>query len=287
MTAVHVDSPRTLDAALAALASAAPNTRLLAGGTDLMVEFETGRTTPDHVIDLWGIDALRGIADDAGGVRVGALTTCTDLLVSDLVAKRADILSVAARTIGATQIRNRATIGGNLGTASPAADLNPVLVALGATVRLRAATSTRVLPVNEFLCGYRATLRHPNELIESVWIPPRSGFERRAFRKVGTRRAQAISKVVLAAAATVENRAVTTVTAAAGSVAERTVSLPTLAQDLTGTIPDATAIDRAARRAAQSLQPIDDVRSTAEYRSQVLYRALRRMLGALFEPKRL
>ncbi|MCZ6597617.1 MAG: FAD binding domain-containing protein [Planctomycetota bacterium] len=283
MSAPVVVSPRTLDEALAALADGADGadgreeTLLLAGGTDLMVEFENGRTTPRHVIDIWALDELRGIRAENGGLRLGALTNCTELVRSPLVP---EILADSAREVGAAQIMNRATLGGNLGTASPAADLNPVLFALSAVVRLRSARGTRDVPVAEFVTGYRKNGRSADELIESVWIPARPAGERRAFRKVGTRKRQSISKVVLAAAATVEDGRVASVTAAAGSIAERTLLLPSIAAELTGVQPDGDTIERAARAAAErDVTPIDDVRSTAAYRREVLYRLLRRMLG--------
>ena len=134
-----VQSPRGLDAALEALRGATDATRVLAGGTDLLVELQTGRTAPDRVVDVWRVDELRGIRDEDRGLRLGALTTCTELLRDPRVGARADILCAAAAEVGGWQIQNRATLGGNLGTASPAADLNPVLLVLGAVVRLASA----------------------------------------------------------------------------------------------------------------------------------------------------
>ncbi len=272
----RVVSPRTLDDALAELQGASADTLLLAGGTDLMVEFENGRTEPRHVVDVWALDELRGVRAEDGGVRLGALTTCAELERDPLVT---DVLREAAREVGAVQIKNRATLGGNLGTASPAADLNPVLFALDAVVRLRSAAGERELPCAEFVTGYRANARRPDELIESVLVPARAENERRAFRKVGTRKAQSISKVVLAIAARVDGGAVTALRAAAGSVAERTVLLPSLEQALAGRAPDAAAVESAARSAVRAdVSPIDDVRSTARYRRELLFRLLKRLL---------
>jgi CO/xanthine dehydrogenase FAD-binding subunit len=277
-----VDSPRSLDAALEALAGATTDTRVLAGGTDLMVEFQIGRTRPDRVVDIWRVDELRGIHADQGGVRIGALTTCAELLRSDALP---EILVAAADEVGAEQIQNRATLGGNLGTASPAADLNPVLLALAATVRLTSLRGSREVPAGDFLTGYRETVRAPDELIESIWIPPRPTGERRAFRKIGTRRAQSISKVVVALALCIdEDGKLGDVRAAAGSVAERTVLLPALGRELAGRPATPESIDRAARFAAtHDCAPIDDVRSTADYRRQALYRVLRSALSDLCE----
>lgn len=177
------------------------------------------------------------------------------------------------------QIRNRATVGGNLGTASSAADLNPVLWALDAQVRLVATEGQRDVPVAEFLTGYRETARRTCELIHSVWIPPRADGERRAFRKVGTRRAQSIAKVVAAMAVRLDGTRIIDLHAAVGSVAERTISLPTLAAELAGCVPDVARIRAAVRKSvSRDARPIDDVRSTGEYRSAVLGRILEQML---------
>lgn len=284
---MNVVSPTGLDAALQALAGATADTRCLAGGTDLMVELETGRTRPDRVVNLWAVDELRGIALDEGTLRIGALATCTELVRSSLVAGHANVLAAAAREIGAVQIRNRATLGGNLGTASPAADLNPVLFALGARVRLVSLRGRRELPVGEFITGYRTTARTFDELIECVLIPARPPGERCAFRKVGTRRAQSISKVVVSMSIVLEKGRVRALTAAAGSVADRTRLLPSIAQELVGRAPSLTAIETAARRAAdEDCSPQDDVRSTADYRREVLYRVSRRILIEALELER-
>ena len=269
---VPVRSPSTLDGALRALEGATPDTRLLAGGTDLMVELRTGRTRPDRVVDVWGVDDLRGLHAEEGGLRLGALTTCAELMRAPAVPA---ILARAAREVGAEQIQNRATIGGNLGTASPAADLNPVLMVLSAIVRLASTRGMRELAVEDFLTGYRATARAPDELIESLWIPPRPSGQRRAFRKVGTRRAQSIAKVVVALALTLAEGTVSGARAAAGSVAERSVLLPTLERELVGHRPDRGLVESAVRASLErDCAPIDDVRSTADYRRQVLGRVL-------------
>lgn len=274
-------SPRDLPAALRALEGAGDDTLLLAGGTDLMVEFESGRTAAHDIIDLWAVDELRGIEEVQGGLRLGSLTTCSELLADERVQRIAPALVAAAQEVGAEQIKNRATLGGNLGTASPAADLTPVLFALGADVRLLSVSGAREMPATEFLTGYRSTARRVDELIESVWIPPRPVGERSAFRKVGTRRAQSISKVVLAGAGVLQDGVVQAIDVAAGSVAAQTLMLPSL-RSLIGTSPDAEALRAASAHAAQhDVTPIDDVRSTGDYRKQVLFRVLERMLREL------
>jgi CO/xanthine dehydrogenase FAD-binding subunit len=289
---VNVVSARTLDEALDALRTAvddggAATTRVLAGGTDLMVELESGRTRAERIVDVWKVAELRGIRAEGGGIRFGALTTCSELLRSPLAAARADLLVQAAAEVGAVQIQNRATLGGNLGTASPAADLNPVLVALGARVRLVASRGARELAVDEFLTGYRTTAKAADELIESVLVPARPPDELRRFRKVGTRRAQSIAKLVVAlcwtedAAADARPARVRALRGAAGSLSDRTVRLAVLERELAGKAREPSAVRAAARASARGdVAPRDDVRSTADYRRVVFERVLASLLLA-------
>lgn len=282
---VAVVVARSLRDALWALAQSSENSRVLAGGTDLMVELRSGRTQPDLVVDVWKLGELRGIRREQGGLRLGALTTCAELARSDAVREHADILALAASEVGAEQIQNRATIGGNLGTASPAADLTPVLLALEARVRLVAFVGERELPLEQFFLDYRRTARRPEELIESVFVPAREPGERRAFRKVGTRRAQSISKLVVALALRVEDGRIAFARAAAGSVAPTTIRLRHLERTLEGAAPSPAVLDRAAVEGAlRDARPIDDVRSTAAYRRHALRRVLATLLGELTGP---
>lgn len=275
-------SPRSLEDALSALAGAGASARCLAGGTDLFVEMESGRTRPDLVVDLSRVAALRAIRVSSSSLEIGALATCAALMRDAAIAAHAPMLARAAAEVGAVQIQNRATIGGNLGTASPAADLVPALFALGARVRLRSRGGTRELAAPEFVSGYRETARRLDELIECVVLPLRASGERQSFRKVGTRRAQSIAKVVVALSLAVdEGGRVTHVRAAAGSVAEKTIRLTHFERALSGEVLDAERIRAAAALAGErDARPKDDVRSTGEYRRVVLERVLARMTGA-------
>ena len=275
----EVTVARSLDEALAALARDGAAAHVLAGGTDLMVELRSGRTRPERVVDVWKVGELRGIRAEREGLRLGALSTCSELLRDARVATQAPLLVAACREVGAEQIQARATLGGNLGTASPAADLNPALVALGARVRLLSRRGARELAVDEFLCGYRTTLRARDELVESVLVPTRPANERQLWRKVGTRRAQSISKLTIAVALAFEGRCVSAVRAAAGSVGPRTLRLPTLERELTGrTLEAASCRSIAAACARADVTPIDDVRSTALYRRHAFARVLATLL---------
>jgi xanthine dehydrogenase FAD-binding subunit len=286
---MKVVSANTVDEALAALQAATTESRVLAGGTDLMVEMESGRTQPDLVVDVWKLDALRGIHATEAGVEVGALATCTDLLRSDDVRKHADILVEAARLVGAVQIQNRATIGGNLGTASPAADLNPVLFALSARVRLVSKRGEREMPVEAFVSGYRKTERALDELIASVVIPYRSPDERRAFRKVGTRKAQSIAKVVVALCVELDGQRIRSIRCAAGSVADRTLLVggtEWITREFNGRGTIQALREGVDPRWRPAITPRDDVRSSADYRRGVFLRIVERMLVDLVHASR-
>ncbi len=270
-----VVSPRTLAEAYAILADA-PH-RPVAGGTDLLVQL-TGEIgpVPERVVDLWRVEELRGIRVRDGALEFGALTTYTQIRGSDACATHAPSLVAAAATIGAAQIQNRGTIGGNVMNASPAGDTLPVLLALDASLIVGGAAGERSVPAAEFWPAYRKTAVRDGELLLRVRIPI---VDRRlqAFRKVGTRRAQAISKVVLAAAWR-RDPAWRDVRIAFGSVAATPIRARAAEAAVEGAPPTAATIDAAVEALRGELHPIDDVRSTGAYRLEVSGRILRRIL---------
>jgi CO/xanthine dehydrogenase FAD-binding subunit len=274
------ESPTRLDAAYALLAdgSAAP-WRPLAGGTDLMVQMtgEIGEP-PERVLDIWGLDELRGIALDGGALVIGALTTYTDIRRSPLVVEHLPALVDAAATIGAAQIQNRGTIGGNVINASPAGDMLPVLLGVGAEMVLGSASGERTVAADDFWPAYRTTARRDDELLLRIRVPLVPGREVR-FRKIGTRRAQAISKVVMALAwrAQVDGQW-TDVRLALGSVAATTVRASAAEAVLEGAVPTREVAEAAVAALVSELSPIDDVRSTADYRRLVAGRVLHRII---------
>ena len=274
-----VVSPRTLAEAYALLAGGAPVHRPLAGGTDLLVQL-TGELgpAPERVLDLWAVDELRGIEVDGQALVIGALTTYTELRRSVACRVHTPALVEAAATIGAAQIQNRGTIGGNVMNASPAGDTLPVLLALDAVLVVGGAAGERQVAASDFWPAYRRTAAREDELLLRVRIPLEEGRSQR-FRKVGTRRAQAISKVVMAAAwREDEGGAWRDVRVAFGSVAATPIRVPAVEQALEGRQPDDAAISSALGALAGAIAPIDDVRSTAAYRKEVAGRILRRML---------
>ena len=287
-----VVSPRDLAGAYAALAAVVADgstgapPRAIAGGTDLLVAI-TGEIgdPPASVVDLWAIDALRGIEVTADTITLGALTTFAEIRRSARCREQVPALVEAAATIGAVQIQNRGTLGGNIVNASPAGDSLPVLLAADARFVLGSVRGEREVPATAFWTGYRRTALAPDELLIRVVIPTGPDREMR-FRKVGTRRAQSISKVVMALAwreaAGVGSGVAATVwrdvRVALGSVAATPVRAPRTESVLEGSLPTPEVADRAAETLAAELAPIDDVRSTAEYRRIVAARVLHRFI---------
>jgi CO/xanthine dehydrogenase FAD-binding subunit len=275
------ESPTRLEAAYALLADgSAPPWRPVACGTDLLVQVsgEIGEP-PERVLDIWALDELRGIGVEADALVLGALTTYTEIRRSPVVAEFLPALVEAAATIGAAQIQNRGTIGGNVVNASPAGDTLPVLLACGAEMVLGSARGERAVAADAFWPAYRQTARRDDELLLRVRIPLVPDRQVR-FRKIGTRRAQAISKVVMALAWRAESTADpwTDVRLALGSVAATTVRAPATEAVLEGARPTRETADAAAAALVAEIAPIDDVRSTADYRRTVAGRVLHRLL---------
>ncbi len=251
----------TLDEALGMMAER--TLMPIAGCTDVFVTLNFGTQPARNFLDLWKLDELRGIHADGGVLRLGALTTMTEIVRSDAVRKWLPMLVAAAREVGGAQIQNRATLAGNVANGSPAGDTLPVLSAAEAVLVLRSTRGERRVPFAGFYTGYRATVMAADELIVALEIPRMEG--RQWFRKVGTRAAQAISKVVIAAVRASHPRI------ALGSVAATVVRLP----ETEAALAAGASIEEAQRVLAREIRPIDDVRSTAEYRLRVAGNLLR------------
>ena len=277
-----IESAATLADAYALLASSTADDQLtpIAGGTDVMVRItgEIGEP-PGRLLDLWRLDELRGITADAEAITLGALTTYTEIRRSSPCREHLPVLVEAAATIGAAQIQNRGTLGGNIANASPAGDTLPVLLALDAEIVVGGPRGERTVAASDFWVAYRQTALQPDELILKIRIPVRGGREAR-FRKIGTRRAQAISKVVIAVAwnERVGDPAWGGVRVALGSVADRPIRSAAAEAALEGRPPTSESADSAAEALAAEIHPIDDVRSTADYRRVVAARALHRIV---------
>ena len=277
--------PRTLAEVLEAR-SAHPDYWILAGGTDLMVDRVPERE-PLGVIDIFGISEMVGVSESDGRVRIGAATTYAHLLGDEVVTKKIPALASCVREIGAVQIRNRGTIGGNICTSSPVGDTLPMWLALDADVILSSADGARVVPYGEFCTGYRRTAMGAREVVVAIELAPPDPEVVVYWRKVGTRSAQAISKVMLAARARVAGGTVRDSRVALGAVADRPVRFPQVEAQLDGGIPDDGLAEAAAALTQTVINPIDDVRSTARYRAHVAGRLVAdfvRSLGAKKSP---
>ncbi|MCU1383357.1 MAG: hypothetical protein JWL71_2054 [Acidobacteria bacterium] len=239
----------------------------MAGCTDLYVALNFGTLQETRFLNLWGLDALRAIEIRGETLAIGALATHADLIRSPLVRTRIPMLAAAAREVGGAQIQNRGTIGGNVANASPAGDTLPVLAAADAAVVLRSAAGTRRVAFNGFYTGYRQTVRRADELIVGFEIPVIRGTQ--WFRKVGTRAAQAISKIVVAGVGPHPNGSVRV---ALGSVAATVIRATRTEAALGAGAP----LEEAQRILLEEIAPIDDIRSTAEYRRRVAANLLAR-----------
>lgn len=248
--------PRTLREALRMMRDEQPLVPL-AGCTDVYVGLNFGTLSARRFIDLWPLDELREIRISNGALSIGALATYTRIIRSALVRRRLPILAAAAGEIGGVQIQNRATLGGNIANGSPAGDSLPILAVAEASLVLASAGGERRVPFNSFYAGYRKSVLRRDELILAIDIPRLTG--RQWFRKVGTRAAQAISKVAMAAVRADTPRV------SLGSVAPTVVRLP----ETEAALASGASIAEARRSLEAEIRPIDDLRSTAEYRRRV------------------
>src|SRR5262245_6406306 len=274
--------PPSLEEALALLHQHAGECRIVAGGTDLIVELERGIRPTGTVIDISRVRELKYLRVAEGRIALGALTTHNDVLASPECLAGALPLAQACIEVGAPQIRNRGTVAGNLITASPANDTITPLIALDADVTLQSKRGSRIVALSEFYTGVRRTVMAPDELLTDIAFAPLDGDERGMFLKLGLRRAQAISVVNAAVIARLDSSAppvVTSARIALGSVAPTIVRAPAAEEHLVGRRLDAETIAEAAARAAGVARPIDDLRGPASYRTgmvgSLIVRALR------------
>jgi CO/xanthine dehydrogenase FAD-binding subunit len=254
--ALTLERPRSLKTALQMLA-ADSSLVPIAGCTDVYVSMQFGAMQHQRFIDIWPLRELRGIRLAGGMLRIGALTTYAELIASKIVNRRVPMLVAAAREVGGAQIQNRGTLGGNIANASPAGDTLPVLAAAGALVVLRSDRGQRTVPFESFYTGYRTSVRQPDELITAIELPAIRG--KQWWRKVGTRRAQAISKIMIAAVRGPQVRI------AFGSVGPTVI----LARNTAAVLHDGGTLADAQNALLTEITPIDDIRSTGAYRARV------------------
>lgn len=274
-------APGTLSAALSLLAKQPGQWLPIAGGTDLMVQYAAGKLATSKLVSLWNLPELRRIDVSKDEVSIGAGCTYTDLREHQVIAREFPLLASAARWTGAVANQNRGTLGGNIVNASPAADSLPALLVYEAELILVSTRGERRLKYLDFHTGYKKTLLAADELIRAVCLERRFTGYISYSRKVGARNAQAISKVCVAALAQVAEGVVSDVRIAAGSVAPMPLRLRNTERVLEGKAVDMSMVRQARESAMEEARPIDDIRSTAAYRSAVLGNLVEEFLSKL------
>jgi len=265
----QITTPASLADALALLKSEPGVWKPFAGGTDLMVLLEAGRLPHRNYINIWALDELRGIEANESHVTLGALTTYTDVQANPIMRDEFPMLCQAASETGGLAIQNRGTLGGNIINASPAADSPPALLAYDAEIELVSSAGSRWLPYQGFHTGYKQMHLGADELLSRIRLPRNTEGATHYYRKVGTRKAQAISKVCLAAVGRMNDGQISDTRIALGSVSPIVVRCVQTENTLRGRRPGAETIAAACDALLREISPIDDIRSTADYRLQV------------------
>lgn len=276
----HLITPRNLEATLHLLQTE-PDWRPLAGGTDLMVLFEVGKLPYRNLINIWNLDELRGIDVKPDSVTLGALTTYTQIREHPVLTREFPLLGMAASWTGGIATQNRGTLGGNIVNASPAADSPPALLVYDAQIELISASGFCWVPYSHFHTGYKQMVMRSDELLSRIRLPRTTDGCRQYARKVGTRKAQAISKVCMAGLARMAGRTIADLRIALGSVAPTVIRCHAAEDAVRGREITPEVVASAQTAIANECAPIDDIRSTARYRRQVTMNVLGEFLQGL------
>ncbi|SDI73900.1 FAD binding domain-containing protein [Natribacillus halophilus] len=281
---MQVVSPKSLDECLYLLNDQEKNNRLIAGGTDAVVRMKDKKWTPDIWINIKGMNELRYIRKDPSGIHVGPLTTHTDIVKSKLLQDKADVLTFAAKEVGATQMQNMGTLGGNIGNASPTGDTIPALYVLDARIELSSLYGTRTVPIEEFFIGPGKTVIQTDEIITDIIIRPQDTSEIGIFEKLGPRKAQSISIVNFAASINLdkEGHHCSSGRLAFGSVGPTIIRAKKCESMLTLDRFDKSLTHNISKVAWKEVAPISDARASSNYRrdmaSALLERGLLRLM---------
>jgi CO/xanthine dehydrogenase FAD-binding subunit len=265
----QLTSPTSLREALVVLARGNGEWQPFAGGTDLMVLLEAGKLSHKNYVNIWNLSELRGIEVTDSQVTLGALTTYTEIQDHETLRAEFPMLCQAASETGGLAIQNRGTIGGNIANASPAADSPPALLVYDAELELVSAKGSRTIPYHAFHTGYKQMDIRPEELLRAIRLPRASKGLTHYYRKVGTRKAQAISKVCFAGVARMDADQIVEVRVALGSVAPIPIRCGQTENALRGQTINTATIDAAKSALRDEIAPIDDLRSTRDYRLRV------------------
>lgn len=281
--------PRSVDEATRLLDEIGNEASVLAGGTDLLVNMKMGKSAPKHVVSLSRIEDLKGVKMDQGALTLGACVTAGELKDQEQIKSEFNGLCQSAGSLGSPLIRNLATVGGNIVTARPAADLPPTLMAYGASVVLKKEKGERIIPLEEFFKGPGQTVIEPEEILCAVVLnepPPYSGG---GYVKLGVRKALEISLVNVAAFMVLDgpNGPIKESRIVLGSVAPLPMRSPSAEAVLIGERPDDALFERAGNAASKDAKPIDDFRGSAEYRREMVKVLTRRALKLAYEEARL
>jgi len=276
-------APESLNAALRAISKKGRNYKLLAGGTNVVPDLREGKISQQLIVDLSGIKALKYIKEEKGTVKIGALVTIAELLKSRIIKKHAPVLWEASYKFAGPLVRNRATVGGNLVDASPAADTAVPLLALKAQVKLRSLKGQRTVSLDNFFTDYRKTMIRAGEILTEVAFPIPSRGTKQGYHKVGRRNSMAISVVSIAVVLNMNGNTCSDASIGLGAVARvpfRVVSAEAL---LRGERVDLELARKCGELAAESVKPIDDIRASAEYRRLMCEVWVRRIISQILE----
>jgi len=279
--ACDLRTPKDLEEALQLLGEEDGGWKPFAGGTDLMVTLEAGTVAHKKFLNIWNLPELKGIEVAEDFITLGALTTYSEVLVHETIQREFPLLRKAAGETGGVATQNRGTLGGNIANASPAADSPPALLVYEAELNLVSARGFKWVPYEGFHTGYKEMRLQPDELIRAIRLPRLPQPVKQYYRKVGTRKAQAIAKVCFAGLAEMEGNGIQDVRIALGSVAPTVVRCRKTEAVLKGQPPGAASIEKAKAALAGEISPIDDIRSTAKYRLRVAQNLLGEFLEGL------
>lgn len=277
-------APKGLEEALDIFEEYGERARALAGGTDLVLFMERGRLKPEVVVEVPNCPPFVGVKEENGFIRIGSRTTMRELEILPTIGEKISVLAEAASEVGSLQIRNQATIGGNICTASPAGDTLPALLVLDASVKLVSKSGERTIPLREFFVGPGETVRQDNELLTEVVVPVPKGRFGSSFYKLKVRRYIDIAIVNAAALVAVDDDGVIVdAKIALGSVAPTPIRAYEAEERLKGSKPSDPLLDEVGKLAQEASRPITDQRGTAEYRRIMVYRLTKRVVKQAYE----